>query len=138
MKLKWFRNCYMCSNPLDLHIQSNSNREYDIACSFKKILPIDMSRNESRLTYMNGKGRRICICCKEYKKSKKNSIKFLRNRELGVNHKPRPSLSHIELGEWWKRFEAYGTRKDIDDYILDEFPFYSDPYVVPPYFIIFV
>ena len=128
----------MCSNPLDLLIHCNNDQEYDIACSFRKMLPIDMSLNVSRLTYMGGKGRRICTCCRNFKKSRKNSINFLRNRELGTNHKPKPSLSHRDLGAWWARFEAYGTRKDVDDYLIEDFSFDFDPHIIPPYFLIFV
>lgn len=128
----------MCSNPLDLLIHCNNDQEYDIACSFRKMLPIDMSLNVSRLTYMGGKGRRICTCCRNFKKSRKNSINFLRNRELGINHKPKPSLSHRDLGAWWARFEAYGTRKDVEDYLIEDFSFDFDPHIIPPYFLIFV
>lgn len=138
MKLTWGGTCYMCSNPLDLLIHCNNDQEYDIACSFRKMLPIDMSLNVSRLTYMGGKGRRICTCCRNFKKSRKNSINFLRNRELGINHKPKPSLSHRDLGAWWARFEAYGTRKDVEDYLIEDFSFDFDPHIIPPYFLIFV
>lgn len=123
MKLTWYRNCHICHNPLDLMIHANSGREYDIAYTFRKFVKIDFSRNTSRLVFFNGKCRRVCTCCKK-KLRNKPSIKSIFFREIGGKlQSPQSSLCHTLLTKWWKRFEEFAMRKDVEDYLLTE----SDP-----------
>jgi hypothetical protein len=125
----------MCKNPLDPYVITNDMREYKIAMSFSyMVTPPDFTLNRAGRAYINGKTRLLCTCCKHNRRNRLLTPKTIRNREIGKMIPLQRSISFNDINVWWERFERFGTRPDVEEYLIENSElFYPDNIdVMPP------
>jgi ribosomal protein L33 len=129
MQLTWDGYCFMCQNPLDVYIETSSWRDYDIAVTYSNfVTPPDFRNNYACRAYIDGKTRFICAACRKNRYQKKFNMKNVFNREIGRKLSMHKSLPINAIDGWWEKFKNFGTRPDVDKYIMVDVRFlYPEP-----------
>lgn len=127
MEIRWHNKCYMCSAPLDF--SANIPGEYLRAFyTYSKFKPINFVTNMSYVKIIGLNQRRLCLKCFSYKKCKQlPGPKKLFMRETGqikdlMTHGRSP-LTTQDVYEWFKDFDEFAKRKDLEQYLVKDAKF---------------
>ena len=123
-KIEWCHTCSFCEHPLDV-IVNFEQPEDDIMLfwkryyNFRKLVPRDMTLNETYIKIVNLKGRRVCKWCYENKPHKIDYRKLMVRETTGKRIAPvSKSLSNKEIYDYYESFDRYLRRPDADDYTV--------------------
>ena len=118
LRVEWSKKCYECENPICVRLKLENFNSFFLLRNFATHKPFCMLGNVPMIRYYgNMKLRRVCLACYF---SPRNHMNFIKQREIGrVRRQDRlRSKTCEEIYEWFKDFDAYRKRKDIDDCLM--------------------
>ena len=128
MDIKWYISCYMCSAPLDFCVILHG-QHLEALYTYSNFKPISFSRNLSYLKIIGLNQRKLCRRCFANKKFKTMpSPKDLRLRETTGSHnrmlKGKYPLTREDVYNWFKDFNEFCHRADLDLFLMQNATFY--------------
>ncbi len=118
-RVEWKKVCWECKNPIQVKLEVEDFRTFFYLRNFATHLPFCMLGNVPMIKYYgNMKCRRVCFGC--YISPRKH-FDYLRQREIGKVRKLPDriySKTREQIYEWFKDFDAYRKRKDINDCLM--------------------
>lgn len=105
MYIRWTHQCFLCANPIGLHIEPESSYEWHAYYHYRFIYnPIPLFMNRMYLKYIGKRMRRVCTHC--FITYTPVPFRVLRDREIGRARvrtcEPSSSVTKAELQTWLK------------------------------------
>lgn len=132
--VKWRYTCYMCKCPLDIYIDdwSGGIEFLDRLETFYHFKPFCFYKNVAYMKIINLHMRNLCCRCYCSYKNKQSWVKQLQHREItGRMMKTRydkmKPYTQEEILEWFKDFNTFQSRNDVEEYTLDDSEFEGIP-----------
>lgn len=126
-RVRWFHTCYMCNCPLNIIVDKWAGGLEFISRiqTYYKFKPIMFIANTSRIKVINLHMRHVCTKCFLIQKTKMSWLGHLKNREINgkkitTMYEEFNPLTENEIYEWFKGFHEFQTRKDVNEYILND------------------
>jgi len=112
MILRWYHHCYLCKNPIDLHIYANFIEEYILFDEFWDVHPLHyLHLNDLFLKKIGSRMRRVCRTCFDWKPMMNPRDRRL--VQIGVKKERKPdglSLRKDELEKWFELMKKFYAR----------------------------
>ncbi len=125
--VKWWHNCYMCKCPLDIYVDNFSGELEFISRiqTYYKFKPVLFLLNISRIKIINLHMRHVCTHCYMIQKTNLQWLPHIRHREISgkriiTKYDEIKPMTENEIYDWFGGFNNFQTRKDVDDYTLDD------------------
>lgn len=120
--VEWKNVCYLCQNPVNIKVCPYVPSEKFVECFrvFKELRPIMFIHNLSIYKFFGMKIHRVCMSCYEGQ-PERVPIRYLMLREITGKQMrvSSGSKSAGELRDWFKAFNDFMNRTDLDDILSD-------------------
>ena len=113
--VKWKHNCYLCTRPLDIYINTPNADIFMLEISiYIELNPFDFNKNKSEWKFFGVKARKVCHHCRI--NSKKVSVKMIFDQQM-FGKKPRilmdnTTYTHDDMYAWFKQMSDFFKRDD--------------------------
>jgi hypothetical protein len=109
MHIHWKHKCFVCENPIDIHVNPETTYEYVAYYHYRFIYnPMPLYMNMMYYKFIDKKLRRVCLDC--FARHKKPNFRTIRDREIGrCRMRPRQflSLTRDEIAQWVHEMELF-------------------------------
>ena len=120
--VEWKNVCYLCQNPVNIKVCPYVPSEKFVECFrvFKELRPIMFIHNLSIYKFFGMKIRRVCMSCYEGQ-PERVPVRYLMLREITGKQMRVSSGSKtaVELRDWFRAFNDFMNRSDLDDILYD-------------------
>jgi len=117
----------MCKCPLDIYVDNFSGELEFISRiqTYYKFKPVLFLLNISRIKIINLHMRHVCTHCYMIQKTNLQWLPHIRHREISgkriiTKYDEIKPMTENEIYDWFGGFNNFQTRKDVDDYTLDD------------------
>jgi hypothetical protein len=109
MHIHWKHKCFVCENPIDIHVNPETTYEYVAYYHYRFIYnPMPLYMNMMYYKFIDKKLRRVCLDC--FARHKKPNFRALRDREIGqccIRPRQFLSLTRCEIAQWVDEMESF-------------------------------